>query len=227
MKTYRSILIYNLYPLFNWREITAKILATTPHDEIVVHISVPKRNPWQAVAAYRYLTSMHKVKKIYFSLNLKAKGESAGFNKIRAKYDFSKFNLATYTHSKGSSRKRKNTQPIRDWTEYLRYFMVERLDLTIEAFNDGLSLSGVNLVKGQMIKSDSEMKSTFHFSGNFVSINLNKLREGFLTKKCSNSYYSVEAFWGTLCPVDSAYCLHQSTVDHYRQSYPPSAYRAV
>lgn len=228
MAANKSVLLYNIYPLNNWRQITDLMLTNVPHDDIIVHINVPKRNPISAFKAYRYLRSHKKFKNIYWSINFKFKGESIGFEVFRKNIDFKNYNIASYIHSKGSSRKRKDTQPIKDWTELLRYFVVERLDLAQKAFDNGYYLYGVNLLEDHMKDGAGNVmfpESKFHFSGNFVTINLKELREEFLTTNCRPHYYGAEVFWGTLCKLEKAFCVHQSNVNHYQDLYPSSEYK--
>ena len=142
--------------------------------------------------------------------------------------DFKSYDLASYIHSKGSSRKRKDTQPIKDWTELLRYFVVERLDLAQKAFDNGYYMYGVNLLEEHMNDRAGNVmfpESKFHYSGNFVTINLKKIRNEFLTTHCRSHYYGAEVFWGTLCEIEKAFCVHQSKVNHYQDSYPGSNYK--
>ena len=224
----KSILLYNLYPLNNWRQITELMFANVPHDDIMVHINIPKRNPINALRAYQYLKKYKKVKNLYWSLNFKSKGESIGFNVFRNKIDFKTYDIASYIHSKGSSRKRKDTQPIKDWTELLRYFVVERLDLARSAFENGYYLYGVNLLEEHMKDRAGNFmfpESKFHFSGNFVTINLKELRNEFLAVKCHSHYYGAEVFWGTLSKIEKAFCVHQSNVYHYQDLYPGTIYK--
>ena len=228
MTSDKSVLLYNLYPLNNWRRITDLLLKDAPHDDIFAHINIPKRNPLEAIKAFQYLKKNNKIKKIYLSFNLKTKGESIGFDVFRKKVNFEAYAIVSYIHSKGSSRKRKNTQPIKDWTELLRYFIVERLDKARFAFEKGYYLYGVNLVEKHLSdKEGNEMfpESKFHYKGNFVTINLKVLRKEFLDTKCLAHYYGVEVFWGTLCEIDKAYCIHHSNVNHYQDVYPEKVYK--
>lgn len=225
---HKSVLLYNLFPYYYWREVTDSLLSQVFHTDIIIHISIPKKKPLNAIKAYYYLKKRANVKKIYFSLNFKKKGESIGFEMFRKNVDFTKYTIATYMHSKGTSHKSKSAQPIKDWTELLRYFVVERLDLAQLAFKKGYYLYGVNLLKKHLEDADGKPlfpESNFHYSGNFVTINLDRLREVFLKTKCRPHYYGVEVFWGRLCKMEKAYCAHQSNVYHYTDVYPPQNYK--
>ena len=71
-----------------------------------------------------------------------------------------------------------------------------------KAFDIGYYLYGVNLLEDHMNDHAGNVmfpESKFHYSGNFVTINLKELRNEFLTAKCRSHYYGAEAFWGTLC----------------------------
>ncbi len=226
----KSVLLYNLYPLNYWKQITDILLSNVVHNDIFVHINIPKRNPIQAFVAHRYLRKNKKVRGIYYSLNFKFRGESVGFEVLRKKIDFRNYDFASYIHSKGSSRKRKDTQPIKDWTELLRYFVVERLDLAVHAFEKGYCLYGVNI--SEKVLKDKEgfeifPESKFLYQGNFVTINLKKIRNKFLASACRVHYYGLEMFWGSLCSFDQAYSAHQSTMDHYQEEYPPNKYKTT
>ncbi len=224
----KSVLFYNLFPKNSWKEITASILSNVPHDEIIVHVSMPL-SAWMNIISIRNeLSKYHKVIKVFFSQNSKSRGETVGFDKVRRKFDFSQYDIFTYAHSKGSSRKRKNTPPIKDWAELMRYFVVEKLDLCSEAFNNGFWFYGINKSRNIYCKNDLEEKMyenvSFIYEGNFVSINLAAIRDRFLTEPCLPVYYGLERFWGKLGPTEKAFSAHQSTVDHYLQRYPSERY---
>lgn len=228
MEKWRSVLLYNLYPLNRWKEITNSLLAVVNHYDIIVHINIPKRNPFAAISAYKYILQFKKVKGVYFSWNFKFKGESRGFNTFRRVVDFGGYDIASYIHSKGSSRKRKDTDPIKSWTELLRYFVVERLDLAIQSFENGYYLYGVNLSEQVLKGKDGvpiSINSKFLYQGNFATINLDKLRNEFLTTECTPHYYGLEMFWGKLCSIDKAFEVHNSHIDHYNEVYSEENYK--
>lgn len=229
MKYEKSVLLYNLFPKHSWKELTTQLLSNVNHSDIIVHISIPPKKPLNALMAYLLLRKNTRVNEVYFSLNSKKKAESKGFDVFRKKVDFSKYDIASYIHSKGTSKKYKKTYPIRDWTEMMRYFIIERLDLAQRAFEEGNFLYGVNLMEKHKNDQDGNPlfpESKFHYSGNFVTINLRKLRKEFLTTECGAHYYGVEIFWGLLCNIEKAYCVHQSDVYHYTDTYPSNLYRS-
>jgi hypothetical protein len=219
----KSILIYNLFPKTRWKEITRSILGAVPHDSIAVHISLPPHYLPILTGIKEHLRdNFPKIHSIFWSYNSRKLGESRGFNVLRKHVDFSEFDIVTYAHSKGSSSKRKHTDPVRDWTELMRYFVIERHDLCTDAFEKGMELYGVNL---QPVRREDFPEITFHYSGTFVSCNLGRIREKFLSAPCAQNYFGVEMFWGSLTDLSHAACAHSSDVNHYDTCYPPARYR--
>jgi hypothetical protein len=218
----KSVLLYNLYPKYRWKEITASLLSIVPHDVIIVHVSMPW-TAWPYIFSLKNeLKKYPKIGVIFWSYNRKKLGESRGFDKIRRLVDFNLYESVTYIHSKGYSTKKKDTAPIRDWTELMRYYVVERHDLCKEAFAKGMALYGVNL---QPVRREGFPAVTFHYSGTFVSCNLTMVREKFLKTLCAKNYFGVEMFWGALTDISHAACAHISNVNHYTTDYPPGKYR--
>lgn len=224
----RSILLYHLMPATYWQDLTRSLLGRVPHDAIAIHVAMPWYKWPRRKAIERWLRAIPKVQTVLFSMNSRRRGESIGFDRLRREIDLSGFQIATYIHSKGVSRRRKNTQPIRDWTEAMRYFVVERHDLCIEAFRSGKSLYGIDLMT-YVPNSDQDRErfadTHFVYAGNFVSINLEHLRAAFSAAACAPHYYGVERFWGKLCHKAQAHSAHQCSVDHYNEAYPPERYR--
>jgi hypothetical protein len=224
----RAVLLYNLYPKYFWRPITDKLLSNVPHDTIIVHVSMPVYAWIYQPYIKRYLKRFTKIERVLFSTNIKKKGESVGFDKMRKMISFDGYDIITYIHSKGSSRRRKNTIPIRDWTEMMRYFVVERLDLCKQAFANGYYLYGVDLSNYLPEEHRIEFPEVeFIYEGNFVSVNNKALGKQFLEAKCRPSYYGLERFWTRLCNKEKAYCVHYSNTDHYNKPYPHSMYNEL
>lgn len=101
-------------------------------------------------------------------------------------------------------------------------------DLAQQAFENGYYLYGVNHLKDHKNGRDGNPmfpECHFHYSGNFVTINLKELRKEFLNAKCLLNYYGVEVFWGTLYNTEKANCAHQSNVLHYVDIYPETNYK--
>ncbi|MCB1199969.1 MAG: hypothetical protein KDK41_04945 [Leptospiraceae bacterium] len=226
----KSVLLYNLCPLNNWEELTLALLSDHNHDKLYIHVSMPLKN----YLGFRKKSILDKLAKyteptnIFFSKNVRKKGESIGFNKFRTFIDFDSFNIATYIHSKGVSKRKYKSQNVRDWTMMMHYFLIERHDLCKQAFKKGYHLYGCNL----MLNSDLDngappllLKTPFLYSGNFVSINLDILRDRFLSNICAPDYYGPEAFWGKLTKLEKAYIAHKSPIsNHYQESYPREMY---
>ncbi len=111
----------------------------------------------------------------------------------------------------------------------MRYFVVERLDLAQKAFTAGAWFCGVNLSRNMHPDEKSRQMypdTKFIFEGNFVSVNLDKVRD--LIKKVEpvNDYYGVERYWGMLADIDKCVSLHNSRVDHYVDRYTSENYRS-
>jgi len=223
----RSLLFYNLYPKDRWQEITASLLQNVPHDDIIVHVALPLLGWFNKGAIQMELDRYPKVKQVIFSKNKKRVGETVGLEKLQTQVDLGPYSILTYIHSKGSSKAKKNTQAIKDWTEFMRYFVIERLDLAKEAFQNNFYLYGVNLSTNMHPRNIDKVKhpdTKFIFEGNFVSVNLNQLKEEVLETKCRKDYYGVERFWGRLCSIDKAFSQHQANIDHYHETYLPEEY---
>jgi len=47
----------------------------------------------------------------------------------------------------------------------------------------------------------------------------------FKSGRWRSHYYGAEVFWGTLCGIKNAFCVHQSKVNHYQELYPRSIYK--
>lgn len=221
----KAILLYNLFPRTIWKDVTDSILKDVPHDSIVIHVTMPIIAWIKYPFIKKYLKKINKVDKIIFSTNNKKLGESKGFERMRTMVDFSPFDIITYAHSKGTSRRRKNTPQIAAWTELMRYFVIERLDICKEKFKEGYMLYGVNLSQNvSKAPKYSGLDTSFIFEGNFVNLNNKLLGEKFLSSNCYKSYYGVERFWGNICSADFAFNVHSSNTDHYNAVYPKEFY---
>ncbi|HAI76576.1 MAG TPA: hypothetical protein DCM08_10045 [Microscillaceae bacterium] len=227
----RSVLLYNLFPVNHWQEVTQSLLQNHHHDELYIHITLPWWKKWFGNRAEKqireFLTQYTTQDHIFCSTNQKKLGEVIGFNVFRQQIDFQPFEMATYIHSKGVSR--PENKNIADWTAMMGYFVLEKHAWCKEVFEKGKSLYGCNLnvVDNIDAKIPEVFRNTkFWFSGNFVSINLQKLHGAFLQTPCEPNYYGIERFWGRLCEADEAYCPFDSTplVNHYDEPFPASRY---
>jgi hypothetical protein len=132
-----------------------------------------------------------------------------------------------YLHHKGASRlNSKKSIGVSDWRELMLYHVVDRWEDCVAALSNGFDTVGVNWV--------TEMYP--HYSGNFwwaTSDYIKTLPVVALpdtVNKCSQfnfkkyPYRHDAEFWiGIGNP--NACTLHNSNVDHYRTTYPPSLYK--
>lgn len=225
----KTILLYNLYPINNWKEITDRLIKKVPHDEIIIHVSLSLvQNIFYKQKIKKYLKKYSKVTQIIFSINDSKIAEVKGFLKLRSVLLQKKVSVVTYVHSKGVTKPNNNN--IKEWVELMRYFIIDRMDICIDAFNKGFKLYGVNLGEHKLgeEKYGPYSYSSFHFSGNFVSVNLNLLNKEFFSTPVDNDYFGVEGFWGKLCDVNDVYCPHisgENIKNHYLEPYPEKFYK--
>lgn len=222
----RSVLLYNLYPKSYWKELTDNILSSAPHDDIYVNVSLDFTDLlFNKRDIVKHLNKNTKIRKIFFTRNNRKLGEIPGFEKMRKSIDLNKYNVLTYAHSKGVTK--PDNSNIRDWVEFMRYFIFDRFDLCLDAFNRGYILYGVNLLEAnqQNKNEDTFALSKFHYSGTFVSVNLNIVREKFSKTPCINTYLGVEAFWASLCDIEKAFSAHNSGKNHYNEPFPARLYK--
>jgi hypothetical protein len=223
----KSLLLYNLYPKSNWKEVTELIIGNVPyHEAIIINISLDKfdrsiRRHWYIC---RYLKRYPKIEKITFSRNDSKLGEVPGFDKMRNEIDYDYYDIITYTHSKGVT-KSKNSN-IRDWVKMMKYFVIERHDLCLNAFENGYELYGTQLheYKYDCVRKHTFKYCDFWYGGTFVSVNLRKLKTKFISTNCLQNYYGTEAFWGQLCEFEKAYSAHNSPFSLYKHPYPENKY---
>ncbi|NJL12524.1 MAG: hypothetical protein HC913_05680 [Microscillaceae bacterium] len=223
-----SILLYNLYPKNHWKPLTAQLLKDVPHTHIAINVTL---DFWDKIfkknSIRLFLTSIPKVKFILFTENDTKLGETKGFEHFRKQINFNDYGIATYIHSKGVTK--PNNPNINDWVEMMRYFQIDRFDLCQEVFREGYQLYGVNLGKYSGGEKYGPFKfSDFHFSGTFVSVNLNLLKDKFLNTPIDKDYFGIEGFFGKLCPYEKAFCAHDSGEiinNHYHEPYPSEIYK--
>lgn len=204
---------------------TLRLLSVVPHQHLYIHVSLDRYDRFfRKAKILNFLKEIPKVKDILTTPNHPQLGEVPGFKHLRKHIDFSSYEIATYIHSKGVT---KPLNPnISDWVELMRYFVVERHDLCIRAFDEGYQLYGVRLARYKGGKRINCYRfSDFWYAGNFVSVNLEALREQFLSTEVPEDYYGVEGFWGRLCPYEKAYCAHSTPFSLHDHPYPPELYR--
>ncbi|MDA9671674.1 hypothetical protein N9T87_00140 [bacterium] len=223
----RSLLLYNLYPKNNWKKITQTIIENVPyHDSIMINVSLDKIDIFfqKKRLITKYLNNFNKVDKIIFSKNKKNSAEQIGFDNLRENIDYDAWDIITYTHSKGVTK--PNHSNIQDWVAMMRYFLIERHDLCINSFKNGYSLYGAQLrdYKYYKIRKHAYLFSDYHYSGNFVSVNMNNLKKEFISTLCPEHYYGTESFFGKLCEKEKAYCVHSTKKSLYLNPYPKKNY---
>ena len=228
MNENRSVLLLNIFPRNAWKEIVYSLLQYVPHDDIAIHLTLPWYKYPLIPFIKAYIKKLTKIDYLYISLNQKKFGETKGFEKFRKNIAWEKYSSATYTHSKGSSRRRKNTKAIRDWTEFMRYYNIERDDLAQKAFSDGYLLYGTNILTqdAPLRKcNDREFYAKYIFAGNFVTINISELRDKFLNTPIAHCYYGIEYFWGNLCDISKAYSPLNLDFNQYETELKPFHYK--
>lgn len=226
----KSIILYNVYPKNHWKQLTQFLLSDVPHDTIIVNVTMDK---WDMIlrkkSIERFLKKIPKVSKIYFTPN-SSYGEVPGFITMRNDTDLSEYSILTYMHSKGVTK--PDNDNIKDWVRLMHYFIIDKFKQTEEVFSKNYILYGVNLLKIEDWIESSDYGpyrfSDYHYSGNFVSVNLDLIRDKFLNTPVDLDYFGIEGFFGKLCSYEQAYSAHLSTKiiqSHYKEPYPESYYK--
>lgn len=225
----KSIIFYNLYPKNHWKKLTHFLLSNVPHDVIIINVTLDK---WDRLfhkkSITRFLNEIPKVTTVYFSENSKY-GEVPGFEKMRKNTDLSDFGILTYLHSKGVTKPEKYDN-INDWIKLMHYFLIDKFECCKDVFNNNYALYGVNK---SGYNADSHYGpfqfSRFHYSGNFVSVNLNMVKDKFNNTPIERDYFGIEGFFGKLCEYNQAYNAHDSGANniqsHYFEPYPEKLYK--
>lgn len=219
----KRILLYHVYPVNNWREITQELFVRTPFDHIVVHVSLPVDDSVSRTDVISFFTP-YSVSSILFSLN-SGTGEVDALRAFTTHTDLRDFDILTYLHSKGVTK--TDNPHVRAWTSMMRYFVIDRMDLCERAFRRGFVTYGIN--KSPVTRVAAGFRgSRFFYEGNFVSLNLRRvnLREA-VERLLENDYYGVEGFWGKLCSFRLGYSPFDSGVNHYTSSVSPKIYRSA
>lgn len=224
----KAVLFLHVYLVNNWRAVSERLLRAAPHQTVIVHLCYDRSWPFTLFLARRFFKRFPNVREIVESVNNTASPEVAGFRKMLAKVSLSDYEVLTYMHAKGVTKPRN--QNVRDWVELMRHFHTDRFDLIRDVFRQGYALYGVNLAtyaKGAERYGPYQF-SDFHYSGNFVSVNLEKLRNKLYSIPVDEGYFGLEGYWGKLTDVSGAYCAHISSLhikNHYSERYPPALYR--
>lgn len=115
-----------------------------------------------------------------------------------------------YLHCKGSSR--QCDQRIQDWVDMLEYFCIKQFKQCINELENGYNVVGCNF------KKDADEP---HFSGNFWWANNNYLAT--LPELNSDDRIRCEMWIGKGVNF-RAKSLHNTTINHYNETYPASNY---
>lgn len=223
-----SVLVLHVYVVNNWKAVSRHLLSNVPHDHIYVSISADKLNLIGRWQARRFFSRYPKVQAIWMSENRKALSEVHSLNLFREKVPLDNYRLLTYLHAKGVTKpKNKN---IRDWVELMRHFIMDRYDDGVKAFRAGYSLYGINMgiYKAPDERYGPYAFSEYHYSGNFVTVNLDTLRDAIRATPVDEDYFGVEGYWGKLCPREKAWNAHMSSdniTNHYKERYPKHFYQ--
>lgn len=228
----KSILFYNLYPKNHWKELTLFLLSNVPHDTIVVNVTLDTFDKiFRKNSIKRFLQKIPKVIEVYFTDN-SPYGEVPGFDKMRKNTNLSEYSILTYMHSKGVTKPKNEN--IKDWTKLMHYFLIDKFNLCKEVFSRKYILYGVNLSNDKNWFAEREFGpnkfSKFHYSGTFVSVNLDLVRDKFINTPVEFDYFGIEGFFGKLCTYEQAYNAHDSNIimqgaSHYTTPYPEVYYK--
>lgn len=213
-----KLLLFHVFPINNWKIVTEKLLSEVPHDDIFIHVSLPHSQSEEKREIDHFLRSLKKIRTIFYSLN-SAHPESDAMLKFLEHLDLSGYSILTYMHTKGVTK--PDNQNIKDWTELMRYYIVDKMSLCQRTFESGYLLYGVNRID----KSDFE-DAEFFYAGNFVSVNLvPEMIRKINSTPMAKEYHGLEGFWGKLCTNKQAYNAFYSRIDHYTNPFPASLYK--
>lgn len=211
----QKILLYHIFPVNDWKEVTENLLSRVPHESMYVHVSLPDSITKEEVQ--NYLNSFGRIKAVFYSVNSNHP-EVDGMEKFRTQIDLTQYTLLTYMHSKGVTK--PTSQNIKDWTELMRYFIMDRMEQCIRVFKHGYLLYGVNKT------TESDFEADFFYAGNFISVNLTpEMVSKIQSTPIDRNYHGLEGFWGKLCSSQKAFNAFHSRIDHYSNPFPESNYK--
>lgn len=224
----RSVLLYNLYPKRNWKEVTEIVLGNIKHHEgIIINITLDKFDRF--VKKHRYVEwylrrKYDKILTITYSINNPLLGEVVGFDLMREQIDYDYYQIATYTHSKGVTKPRNSN--VIDWIRLMSYFVVEKHDMCLKSFEEEYDVYGALLKQYDFnsVRKYTYKYCDFWYAGTFVSVDLRKVKMKFMTTPSIDNYYGVEAFFGNITSFDRAYNVHDIPYNLYQNSYSPDNY---
>lgn len=220
-----KILLYHIYPINNWREITDYLFQKLPFETIIVHVSLPVDGSTTEKQIEEYFKK-YKIDKFIYSQN-------SGLGEVDAIYclietqDLVGYDILTYMHCKGVTKPVDTN--VFNWTKLMRYFIIEKMDVCEKVFKKGYATFGVNKSIPDENMINHFIGSNFIYEGNFVSINLKKIKlnKSVLEEHLEKSYYGVEALWGKLCKFQDGYTMFNSGINHYLDSVPEDRYTTV
>lgn len=211
----RKVLLFHIYPVNTWREVTTKLLTDVSHDDIFIHVSLPEDANREVIQ--NFFALFEKIKTVFYSSN-SIHPEVDGMEVFRKRIDLSAYSMLTYMHGKGVTKPENHN--IKDWTELMRYFIIDRMDRCIHAFKRGYLIYGVNKT------TQSDFEAEFFYAGNFVSINLTQeMLSKIQSTPIDKDYHGLEGFWGKLCSSQQAFNAFHSWIDHYSNPFPESYYK--
>lgn len=220
----KDVLLYNVYIVNHWKSITTQLLSGIPHEDLLINVSVDWYKIWKFPFIYFWFCKRYKPTRIIISINSHKYPEAKAFIKLRKYVDINCHSILTYMHGKGVTK--PNNPYIKDWVELMRYFIIDKYELCIDAFSHGFKLYGINLhLTPEGEKFGPYEFSEFHFSGNFVSVNLELIGEKFFSTSIDKSYFGLEGFWGKLCSKNEVFCPFYSEVNHYHTAFPETLYK--
>jgi hypothetical protein len=218
-----GILLYHIYPINHWQEITDILFQKLPFDKIVVHVSLPANDEGIRLELESYFKK-YPVNEILYSPN-SGTGEVDAMKRFISSVDLQEFDLLTYMHCKGVTKPANSH--IMEWTKLMRYFIIEKIDQCKKAFRRGFVTYGIN--KAIPNQQDEGFRgSNFYYEGNFVSLNLKKVNlKKAVEEHLEHTYYGLEGFWGKLCSYKMGYAVFNSGVNHYLMAVPEKDYTTV
>lgn len=218
----RSVLLYHIYPINHWRQITDFLFQELPFERIVVHVSLPEEpGIKEEVEAY---FSRYPVDALLFSTN-SGIGEVDAMVRFVETQSIEDFDCLTYMHCKGVTK--SGNRNVWNWTRLLHYFIIKRMAECRKAFRKGYVSYGIN----KCVPHEGDLGfigSRFYYAGNFVSLNLRKVDlRAAVRDRLEPTYYGLEGFWGKLSSYKDGYSAFNSGLNHYLSSVPEASYTSA
>ena len=219
----KEVLLFHVFPINNWKSVSQNLLSNVPHDDVYIHVSFHQHLTVTASEINSFFYSIKKVKHIYYSQNSNHP-EVDAFNTFKSNIDLTQYSLLTYMHAKGVTK--PESQNIADWTELMRYFIMDRMSNCRKAFANGYLLYGVNKTREPKNKEGYFKEVDYFYAGNFVSVKLTPdVTMNIKSLPIIMNYYGLEGFWGKLSPGKLAFNAFHSRINHYTSPFPASFYK--